>query len=427
MNQLLYFGSFKYRSSLLPVSKSLFNRIIFILSFLDRVTVIKTYSLNIDTNVMIDSLRGIGKRITVRGNVITIFGNNHIVPKYSYFNFKNSGITARIVSLLLLLKSNVSVVLDGSSEMRRRPLYSLVNIYSLFCSSPNIRFLCNYGFFPIKTSVCYNLYLRKSITIGSSLSSQFLTSLIINLPLFHFSDINICLKNVVSLSYIYMTVKLMNAFGINISINGSIITYIRSSYSFSSNVLNFIEADYSSFSYIVFSYFVNSMVLSLNNINFSSIQSEIKFIKFFSSIGYKIRGNSKRINFRHCCLVVRSICVNCSIIIDTSMILPILVFSKVKRIKLYNIYNWNFKESKRLFVIIRELKKLGCFIKHGKNWIIILMLTNIRSVLLNTYYDHRIFMIFFPLIFYNRHIAICNPNNIKKTYPMFLRNENNKN
>ncbi|MGX7458789.1 hypothetical protein [Candidatus Vidania fulgoroideorum] len=427
MNQLLLFKAFRYRSSLLPISKSLFNRLIFILSFINRSTIIRKPPLNIDTTVMINSLIMIGKCITIKDSIIIIKGNTYVRAISDYFNFKNSGITARIISLLLLFKTNIPVILDGNNDMKKRPLFELIDIYSLFCITPKFCFLGKYGFLPIRVSSTPKLLLRNTISIRSGLSSQFLTSLILNIPLFYNRDITIYLNSVTSLSYIYMTVSLMRSFGVNITINDSTITYISSNYTYNDSVLNFIEGDYSSFSYIIFSYFSNRRTLYLKYTNLSSIQSEIKFIKVFNAIGYMIRGSYRRINFRRSSLSINSICVDCSVIIDTSMIIPIFVFYGLKRVKLYNVYNWNFKESRRIYAIVRELKKLGCFVKYGKNWIKVLYLVNIRGVFLDTYRDHRVFMSFFPLIFYSSNIAICNPNNIKKTYPMFLRNERYKN
>ncbi|QSW37936.1 hypothetical protein JSR06_00550 [Candidatus Vidania fulgoroideae] len=427
MNQLINFGEFRYKSRFLPVSKSLFNRLLFILSFINRTTVLNIPSLNIDTKIMIYSLIGIGKDILFRNNTITIVGNNYVELKYSYFNFRNSGITARIISLLVLFRNNRHVILDGSSEMRRRPLLSLLKIYSSFCINRKFQYLDKHGYFPIKVLGKPKLLLKNNISVSSNISSQFLTSLILNIPLFYKRGINIFIGKLASLSYIYMTVKLMHNLGIDISIRDNVIYYNRSDYKYNSNIHRFIEIDYSSFSYIVFSYFANEKILSLKSINFNSIQSEVKFIKVFNAIGYKVIGKHRSLMFNKNTLCFRYVCIDCSLIIDTSMIIPILAFRGLKKVKLYNIYNWNYKESRRLDVLIKELKKLGCFVKHGKNWIKVVTLVDIRSVVIGTYHDHRIFMIFFPLIFYSGIIAISNPNNIKKTYPMFLRNECYKN
>ncbi|MGX7589902.1 hypothetical protein ACWNX4_00575 [Candidatus Vidania fulgoroideorum] len=422
MNQILFFDNYKYSKEFIPFSKSVLIRVLFILSFTKGNIRIPSRLVNIDIQVMINSLSLIGKTITYSNKFIYIEGNKRINVISDSLNFKNSGITSRIITFLLLLKTNKRVLLDGDKQMRMRPLDGLFKIYSLLTLENKVDFLGKKLYFPICINKKPKLLPTSSIKYSNLVSSQFLTSIIINLPIFCKRKLLIELNRSVSLSYVEMTIKIMKQFGININIDGNNITYKSSHYKFNINPYSLIEKDFSSFSYMLFIYLYKGKSLKIKSKKYFALQSENKLVNLFSLIGFKLKklNSNSWINF-NMGPYFKVVSVDCYDIIDTSLSIPNLLFKGLKQIKLYNIRNWNFKESKRLDLLKCELKKLGFLTKCGKNWIKIINTKTRDNVVISTYYDHRVFMGFFPICMGRNNLVLNYPNNVKKTFPLFLK------
>ncbi|MGX7582543.1 hypothetical protein [Candidatus Vidania fulgoroideorum] len=405
----LYFKE-KKKNIEIPGSKSYTNRVILFSFLCFKKIIIKNPLISEDTIVMLNNLKNFKNfNFFFKKNKMFISNNYPIILLNKKFYFKNAGTVARpLLSLLFFL--NFNCFLNGNKNMRKRPIKGLVNILNNF-NKKKIIYLKKKYFFPLLLKKKKIKFKKKKITINENLSSQFLTSLIIGLSYKIIKPFYIKIKNIISLNYILFTIKLIKKFNINIKFfRKKIIIY--PSFFFLKKKIS-VPKDIISQSYFFYNKIINKKILFNFNIN----QNEIEILNFFKKIGFYFYKTSfyKFIKFKK---KIYYLNVNCCKIIDSSMIISTLIFDKIKKIKLFNIYNWNFKECNRIIAIAKEIKKLGGKVLYGKNWIILKKFKIRKKIIINTYNDHRIAMIFKN---YNLKKYFLKPNCVKKTFPLFLK------
>ncbi|UOQ38052.1 3-phosphoshikimate 1-carboxyvinyltransferase [Candidatus Vidania fulgoroideae] len=416
MNQILWFkrgGTNRRKAINIPSSKSILIRLLFMLFFSKEKIILKNFSCCEDVLSMITCLRGLGKKIKCKDSSLTFKKHNKNSTKKKLY-VGSSGLTARIIFMYLLVKKEKKILL-GSKEIYRRPVKDIEVLYKDIVDNINSKvFYKNDGFLPLKTISNRNVFV-----VRNRISSQFVTALLLNLHVLN-KEIKINISKVVSKEYIYMTVKILREFGLNIK-------RIKEDILFKKSKLNFkkkysVEPDCSSASYFfLISIFEKGIFFKKSIV--SKVQKEINFLNVLKKIGLRIFYIKKKIFLRFRKKKIYSISIDCKSIIDSSMSLCLLFLSGIKRVKLYNIYNWNLKECKRIDAISKECKVLGMRVKKSKNWIIFSVFKNRHNIIFKNYNDHRICMTF-SLLLKKRNILISNPNSVKKTFPSFFNELN---
>ncbi|QSW37795.1 hypothetical protein JSR02_00585 [Candidatus Vidania fulgoroideae] len=420
MNQLIKIPKVHISQSLLPESKSILIRVLFITAFLNRSTTLTKINFNEDIKVMITALKQLGKTIYYTPSQLTIHNTNIHTTLANTIQLKNSGITARIMCVFAMLLGKKNLTLIGTKQLYKRPFKETIKICSKLLRNNPICFLKHRNQLPIKVIHTPQLKLPKILHITCKYSSQTLTALLIILPLIIKKKLTIKIKQVVSVPYIKLVTTLLKKFNINIIYNSNIVIY-PGKYKLKTPITKLIEKDNSAVPYYIFNRLDKACRLQISSKTLTSTQKEIKIIKILNSLGFKLTPHAPTHLkcYRHT-PNVKYLTVNCSEIIDTAMLLPTLIINNVKKIKLYNIYNWNFKECKRITALNKELKKLGLKTKKGNNWIKIHCYKLRNNAIIDTYKDHRMVLSMFQ--YSNKcNIVINNPNNIKKTFPNFLK------
>jgi 3-phosphoshikimate 1-carboxyvinyltransferase len=402
---------------ILPGSKSITNRVILLASLSNKKTLIRNYLQSDDTRYMLEALEKLGVMIEKNGSEITVHGTNGSFPNKDCELFLgNAGTAFRPLTAALAMMDG-HYRLAGVQRMHERPIKDLVD--SLKDLGARINYLENDGFPPLEIFPKTEKIIQK-ISIKGNVSSQFLTSLLISVPLLN-QPLSINLDGeLISKPYIDITLRLLQKFGVSFNnmnwnqfnLNG--ITVFRSPEEI------WVEGDASSASYF-FGAAAIAGKIEVHGINQESIQGDLKFLDVVSSMGAKVTYLEKSIIVEKSG-ELRALEVDCKMIPDAAMTLATMALFCKGTTKLINIASWKVKETDRIQAMSNELKKLGATVHSTNNTISISPPSIIKdNVTIDTYDDHRIAMCFSLISLSERNVIINNPECVNKTYPNFFK------
>ena len=403
----------------LPGSKSITNRVLLMSALSNGETLIQNYLDSDDTQQMLNAL----KILKVEFNIIEkkdilVKGCNHNFPnKNAKLFLGNAGTAFRPLTAVLAIMGG-EYILKGINRMHERPIKDLVD--SLTKIGAEIDYIENPGYPPLKISPG-SIICDKNIKIKGNVSSQYLTSLLIAAPLSN-QDLKIqIIGNLISKPYIDITLKLLAQFGIKYKKNNEWTNFALSSSSrFKSPKTIKVEGDASSASYFFAAGAIGGSV-EVANINKSSIQGDLEFLKIIKKMGANVEYLSNSIKVSKNQQLVGMV-VDCRNIPDAAMTLAILALFAKGPTTLKSIGSWRVKETDRISAMETELKKLGATVSTTKSSITIKppkILNN--NTIIDTYDDHRMAMCFSLVCLANKNIVINDPECTNKTYPNFFK------
>ena len=196
-------------------------------------------------------------------------------------NCGHAGTCFRFMTAFLATKSGQQI-LTGSDRMKQRPIAPLVNALNEL--GANISYLENPGYPPLKIESPKKTW-KDKVNIDGSMSSQFITALLLIAPtLPNGLTINI-IGNLVSIPYVEMTLKMMNYFGVNYTWEGQSITIGHQAYEAKDFT---VEADWSSASYLYNFVALNpDSKLVINGLFKESLQGDSEIQNFATRLGVK--------------------------------------------------------------------------------------------------------------------------------------------
>ncbi|QCI23313.1 3-phosphoshikimate 1-carboxyvinyltransferase [Buchnera aphidicola] len=401
----------------LPGSKSISNRVLLLSAISKGTTYLHNLLFSDDTKYMLNTLRIFGINIVLSNNntVCRIKGQAkplYIEKKTSLF-LGNAGTAMRPLSAILSLSNN-DILLTGDDRMKERPIKHLVN--ALRQGGANIKYSETNNYPPIHIQGGFS---GGNITINGSISSQFLTALLIASPL-AIIDSKITIKgNLVSKPYIDMTLKLISQFGINIINDSYNCFYIKGRQQYQSPGDYFIEGDASSASYFLAAAAIKGGSVCVTGIGENSIQGDVKFSSILKKMGAFITVGNNFI----CCKkgTLYGIDLDMNDIPDAAMTVAMVALFSIGETIIRNIYNWRVKETDRLSAMSAELRKIGAIVNEGNDFIHIIPPKKFFYANINTYNDHRIAMCFSLIALSNVKVTLLNPNCVNKTFPHYFK------
>ena len=402
----------------LPGSKSISNRALLLSAMANGITCLTNLLDSQDTQHMLNALRKIGIKFFLSNNNTTCHVHGigkafHLSHPISLF-LGNAGTAMRPLLAALSLYEN-NVILSGDNRMHERPIAHLVD--ALKQGGATLEYKKGIGYPPVLTKGGFK---GGSIMLDGSISSQFLTSLLIVAPL-ALQNTNIFIKgNLVSKPYIDITLNLMKYFGVNIVNDCYKSFYIKGNQKYESPGNYLIEGDASSASYFLASAAIKGGSVKVIGVGKKSVQGDIKFADVLEKMGAIIDWGDSFIVCRHNKL--EKIDLDMNHIPDAAMTIAIVaLFAKGTSI-IRNIYNWRVKETDRLSAMSKELKKVGAIIKEGRDFLSITPPNFFKFAEIDTYNDHRMAMCFSLICLSGTSVRILNPNCISKTFPSYFEN-----
>ncbi len=419
----------------LPGSKSISNRVLLLAALSKGKTVVRDVLVSDDTAVMLAALKQLGCRIEQSGGTVTIEGlGGKLVNHKAHLFMGNAGTAMRPLTAALAMLGG-EFELSGVTRMHERPIGDLVDaLRQLGCG---IDYLANEGFPPLRLLARSPgaLRLDQPIRVRGDVSSQFLTALLMALPLAAQQNIRIeVVGELISRPYIEITLNLLARFGIHIKRDGWQNFTIPAGSQYQSPGEIHVEGDASSASYFVALGAIAAAGTRQKNIEIlgvgaDSIQGDIRFIEAARMMGAQIENtaNSLRISRGKPGQgwPLKAIDLDCNHIPDAAMTLAVMALYADGTTTLRNIASWRVKETDRIAAMACELRKLGATVEEGEDYLSItppVTPSDWKTAPIHTYDDHRVAMCF-SLAAFNPAglpIRILDPKCVAKTFPDYF-------
>ncbi|MEY4883779.1 MAG: hypothetical protein RIS34_1633 [Pseudomonadota bacterium] len=412
----------------LPGSKSISNRLLLLSALSQGTTTLHDLLDSDDTRVMLDALRKLGCGVRQTGTTVAIDGlDGQLKNTQGDLFMGNAGTAMRPLTAALAVLGG-SFKLHGVPRMHERPIGDLVDaLRQLGCA---ITYLGTDGFPPLQIAAPL-LSLDDPIRVRGDVSSQFLTALLMALPLVARKDIVIeVVGELISRPYIEITLNLLARFGIAVTRDGWQRFTIPAGCKFQSPGEVYVEADASSASYFIALGAITTGANGQNGIKIEgvgadSIQGDIRFIEAAQLMGAQIQSGPNWLQIQRGAWPLRAIDLDCNHIPDAAMTLAVMALYANGTTTLRNIASWRVKETDRIAAMATELRKFGALVEEGVDYIRVTPPASSehwRAASVHTYDDHRVAMCF-SLAAFNPAglpVRIQDPKCVAKTYPDYF-------
>ena len=398
----------------LPGSKSLTNRALLLAALAEGETRIVNLLSSADTGHMITALRQLGVEITDETDSATVVGNGGLfpTPENGSFFLGNAGTAIRPLTAMLSLIPGQFIV-DGDQYMRERPIAHLGDALKQLGAS--IEYTNKEGFPPIVVDGGH--IEGGSVDIAGRISSQYLTALLLSLPLAeNDSTINV-IGEQVSKPSLDITLGIMKDFGVTVQNNQHQQFQIPGKQRYISPGEYLVEGDASSASYFFAAAAIKGEV-TVRGLGQHSVQGDIQFLDTIEQMGASVERHDQHIVVRQGEL--QGVDVDLNHIPDAAMTIAVMALFAKGTTRIRNVYNWRVKETDRMTAIETELRKLGAKVVTTDDSITIEPPEEITRAEIDTYGDHRIAMGFSLAALGDTPITINDPDCTSKTYPNYF-------
>ncbi len=409
----------------LPGSKSISNRVLLLSALSQGTTVVHDLLDSDDTRVMLQALRQLGCGVVVEGTTVHIEGLGGTLEHSQAIEFfmGNAGTAMRPLTAALAVLGG-DFTLKGVARMHERPIGDLVDALRLL--GCDIDYLGNEGFPPLRIGKP-QLTLDAPIQVRGDVSSQFLTALLMALPLAaQQRDIVIeVVGELISKPYIDITLNLLARFGIVVRREGWQRFTIAAGSRYQSPGDIHVEADASSASYfIALGALACEQGIRIQGVGADSIQGDIRFMDAAAQMGAAITSGPNWLEVKRGAWPLRGITLDCNHIPDAAMTLAVMALYADAPTTLNNIASWRVKETDRIAAMATECRKLGATVEEGADWLRIhpLRAGAWKTASIHTYDDHRVAMCF-SLAAFNPdglRVRIEDPKCVAKTFPDYF-------
>ncbi len=402
----------------LPGSKSLTNRALLLSALARGETRITNVLLSDDTRHMLQALTQLGtdigldearREVRVRGHGGPFPASNEARE----FFLGNAGTAIRPLTAALALTPGEYLV-DGDDQMRERPIGDLVD--ALRALGVTVDYLGADGMPPLR---CRSEGLRGgSLQMPGNISSQYLTSMLLALPLADVDSHIDVVGEQVSKPYLAITLATMAAFGVTASHEGYQSFSIPGNQGYTSPGSFLVEGDASSASYFLAAAAIRGGSVRVQGIGSRSVQGDVAFADVLEAMGAPVERGEDYIEVAKGDLT--GVDMDLNHIPDAAMTAATAALFASGPTRLRNIYNWRVKETDRMTAMATELRKLGAAVNTGEDFIEIDPPSALQSAAIDTYNDHRIAMAFSLAALGDVPITINDPRCTAKTFPDYF-------
>ena len=416
----------------LPGSKSISNRVLLLSALCQGSTTLHDVLDSDDTRVMLTALRQLGCGVRQHGTTVEVDGLGGQLPvRQAQLFMGNAGTAIRPLTAALAVLGG-DFELRGVPRMHERPIGDLVDaLRQLGCQIDD---LGQPGYPPLHIGQP-QLRLEAPIRVRGDVSSQFLTALLMALPLVAQRDIVIeVVGELISRPYVEITLKLLARFGVVVARDGWQRFTIPAGSQLRSPGSLHVEADASSASYFIALGAITTGLGGQNGIKIQglgqdSIQGDIRFVEAARLMGAQIDSGPNWLHIRRgepgAGWPLKAIDLDCNHIPDAAMTLAVMALYAQGTTTLRNIASWRVKETDRIAAMATELRKLGASVEEGADFLRVTppaSPADWRAASIHTYDDHRIAMCF-SLAAFNPAglpVRIEDPKCVAKTFPDYF-------
>ncbi|HCL4842611.1 TPA: 3-phosphoshikimate 1-carboxyvinyltransferase [Salmonella enterica] len=400
----------------LPGSKSVSNRALLLAALACGKTVLTNLLDSDDVRHMLNALSALGINYTLSADRTRcdITGNGGPLRASGALELflGNAGTAMRPLAAALCLGQN-EIVLTGEPRMKERPIGHLVD--SLRQGGANIDYLEQENYPPLRLR---GGFIGGDIEVDGSVSSQFLTALLMTAPLAPEDTIIRVKGELVSKPYIDITLNLMKTFGVEITNHHYQQFVVKGGQQYHSPGRYLVEGDASSASYFLAAGAIKGGTVKVTGIGRKSMQGDIRFADVLEKMGATITWGD---DFIACTRgELHAIDMDMNHIPDAAMTIATTALFAKGTTTLRNIYNWRVKETDRLFAMATELRKVGAEVEEGHDYIRITPPAKLQHADIGTYNDHRMAMCFSLVALSDTPVTILDPKCTAKTFPDYF-------
>jgi 3-phosphoshikimate 1-carboxyvinyltransferase len=400
----------------LPGSKSISNRVLLLAALADGETEVRDLLASDDTERMLEALQALGVGVThLGGENWKIVGCGGAFPvKQAELFLGNAGTAFRPLTAALALAGG-DYVLKGVARMHERPIGDLVD--GLRQLGADVSYLGNDGFPPLHLKPA-TIRPGGVVKVRGDVSSQFLTGLLMALPLTGETVAVEVVGELISKPYIEITLATMARFGVVVERDGWQRFTVRAGSRYVSPGTVYVEGDASSASYFLALGAIGGGPVRVEGVGADSIQGDVKFAEALAQMGAIIETGPNWMAARAPQGGLVAVDLDCNHIPDAAMTLATAALFAQGTTTLRNIASWRVKETDRIAAMAAELRKLGAEVEEGADYIRVTP-APVRPAAIDTYDDHRMAMCF-SLAAFATPLRINDPKCVGKTFPDYF-------
>ncbi|PIN11805.1 Pentafunctional AROM protein [Handroanthus impetiginosus] len=417
----------------LPGSKSLSNRILLLAALSEGTTVVDNLLSSEDIHYMLGALRTLGlhvkedkdKQRAIVGGCGGLFPVSKEAKDEIQLFLGNAGTAMRpLTAAVVAAGGNSSYVLDGVPRMRERPIGDLVS--GLKQLGADVDCFLGTNCPPVRVVGKGGLPGGK-VKLSGSVSSQYLTALLMAAPL-ALGDVEIeIIDKLISVPYVEMTLKLMERFGVFVEHSDSWDRFlVRGGQKYKSPGNAYVEGDASSASYFLAGAAVTGGTITVEGCGTSSLQGDVKFAEVLGKMGAEVTWTENSVTVKgpprnafgrkH----LRAIDINMNKMPDVAMTLAVVALFADGPTAIRDVASWRVKETERMIAICTELRKLGATVEEGPDYCVITPPEKLNVTAIDTYDDHRMAMAFSLAACADVPVTINDPGCTRKTFPNYF-------
>ncbi|MDO5069719.1 MAG: 3-phosphoshikimate 1-carboxyvinyltransferase [Neisseria zoodegmatis] len=404
----------------LPGSKSISNRTLLLAALSDNVCEIHSLLKSDDTDRMLEALEKLGVKLEfISEGRLKVHGTGGRFPNREADLFLgNAGTAFRpLTAALAVLGGNYH--LHGVPRMHERPIGDLVD--ALRTAGADVQYLGNEHYPPLRIRERTDNGVRV-IPIKGNVSSQFLTALLMALPLTGQAFEIHMVGELISKPYIDITLKLMAQFGVNVENQNYRVFKLPADARYHAPENLYVEGDASSASYFLAAGLLSGEPVRVTGIGRNSIQGDVAFARELEKIGADVRWGDNFIEVsRPAGRPIQAFDLDANHIPDAAMTLAVVALATGAPCTLRNIGSWRVKETDRIAAMAAELRKVGATVTEEPEAIRIVPPAALTpDAQIDTYDDHRMAMCFSLVSLLGVPVVINDPKCTHKTFPTYF-------
>ena len=400
----------------LPGSKSISNRVLLLAALAEGETEVRDLLASDDTERMLDALKALGLDVVhLGGEHWRIAGGGGRFPvKRAELFLGNAGTAFRPLTAALALAGG-EYVLKGVARMHERPIGDLVD--GLRQLGADITYLGREGYPPLQLRQA-NIQPGGVVKVRGDVSSQFLTGLLMALPLTGETVVVEVVGELISKPYIEITLATMARFGVVVERDGWQRFTIKAGSRYVSPGTIYVEGDASSASYFLALGAIGGGPVRVEGVGRDSIQGDVKFAEALAKMGARVEMGPNWMEAQAPEGGLVAVDLDCNHIPDAAMTLATAALFAKGKTTLRNIASWRVKETDRIAAMGTELRKLGAEVEEGADYICVTPAA-LHPAAIDTYDDHRMAMCF-SLAAFGTPLRINDPKCVAKTFPDYF-------
>ena len=396
-----------------PPNKSYTHRAIFLASLAKGNSTIRNVLLSRDTIATMNACKVFGSKISTSGSTVNVESTGNVYATGSEIDASNSGTTIRISAAIASLV-DAKITLTGDASLKKRPMQPLLDALEKLdakCTSTN-------GTPPITVK---GKILGGSTSISGSVSSQFISALLIAAPK---TEKGITLEiegDLVSKPYLDATIAIMKKFGVNVNTISLYKKYNIPKQDYRPTDFT-VPADFSSMALLL-----SAAVLVGEDMTISAPigdlpQGDKEMMTHLKKMGVDISiGDMVKVK------VPPKLAGGRFDLSNTPDLLPpiaILALRTSNPIEIYNVKHARFKETDRISILAKELSKIGIGVTEKEDGLILEAPKSLKGAELDSSDDHRLFMAFCIAGMVVGNCTVTDPESVDVSYPDFIKEMN---